>query len=511
MKKRGLNILFLGLILAFFACNNTNKTRLIPYDTFKNMLVEMVFMDSYAKMELIKLNMDTVAIYKPIFDKYNYSVEDVRYTLEEFASRKSNVVVVLIEDAIAELEKTNKVAQFRAELDKKWIEKGRDEAKEIMYINNENRFLNSLDSTELEKFVIKIPLEKKGDYEIKFRYMVDSLDKNNIRYLDFQRVDSINNVKGKRRSMWMSYKVGSYKTMTDKTTIDVIEEGENQIEYNLSYFGNRITNLTQPFVHYDSIEVAFYPLKNEARKFLFDKYTGVLPIIKLKDSVERKYDSDLSRINTEKWLKIDTTFSYESALAVDTLIDSMKFSPTWQRVDTNLIYNLIYQLDSIENGIKEIKNAKKGEYKWQRVDTAFVYSMLEQIDRVVDENNRFVFPSQWKGEDTTYIYNLVEQLDSIVVDIKDRRKEADKSKKKDEKILIDVDTTYLYDLVKERCRDLDEAKRVKIQNYWMGVDTTSSTYNLLIERKLNRYEKNSITLFDKWGGVDSTTIGNSKR
>ena len=83
-----------------------NKKSVIPDDTLANIFHDAFVVNAYIGEE--HLNLDSLKIYEPIFERYGYTAEDVVYTVGNFSRRKSARLGSVVERAIARLENENK-------------------------------------------------------------------------------------------------------------------------------------------------------------------------------------------------------------------------------------------------------------------------------------------------------------------------------------------------------------------------------------------------------------------
>lgn len=288
-------IIILTIISIFTSCKR-DAPRMIPENILKKILIESSFADSYARLQIASSRKDTLSIFEPIFNKHGYTVNDLRYTLETHSRRKSNVLVVLIEEAVKDLDNARIVAQFRNDLNKKWKEKAREYSKETIYEHTDTIKYRSLDS--LDKFRIRIPLTKPGEYEFKYRYFIDSIDKNAVRYFNYHRLDSTTKKDVDQSTTWLSYSKDKFQNIKHNVKIDKIDTLSNQIEYELIYYGNNNKYTKKPKMDFDSIQINYYKPEKIASKLYFDKVLGIDSLNKL---IEKANEKDRITLPNEWW------------------------------------------------------------------------------------------------------------------------------------------------------------------------------------------------------------------
>lgn len=180
----------LAAILCLLGAVSCNKHRIIPDDELAMIFHDAFLLNSYLSNNRIKP--DTVDVYGPIFEKYGYTVDDIQHTIGNFSKRKS-----------ARLSDIVNAAMMRLDAENKWY-RDRVAALDTIDAIGRRRFAKTVFSDTLLKInrvkdtvgmVIEIPVEQAGDYEVSFRYRLDSTDKNNNLRFDFYMVSD----RGRRR------------------------------------------------------------------------------------------------------------------------------------------------------------------------------------------------------------------------------------------------------------------------------------------------------------------------
>lgn len=172
------------LAAAAVACS---RHKIIPDKT-----LALIFRDAFltnAYIENENIDTDTLNFYEPIFEKYGYSIEDVRFTIGNFSKRKSARLGDVVEVAIDMLE-----AQGRLyEKDVAVLDTIDNTAQRLftrtVYADSLIRIKNLKDST---KRVITLNNIRPGEYKVQFSYKIDSLDNSPQRkvVIWFERSDS---------------------------------------------------------------------------------------------------------------------------------------------------------------------------------------------------------------------------------------------------------------------------------------------------------------------------------
>ena len=92
----------LVLALAGIALASCNKPHVIPDDELADIFYDVYLTNAYVDRQGIDL--DSMMLYEPIFEKYGYTVEDLHLTINSFSKRKSARLSDAVEMAIQRLE-----------------------------------------------------------------------------------------------------------------------------------------------------------------------------------------------------------------------------------------------------------------------------------------------------------------------------------------------------------------------------------------------------------------------
>lgn len=103
MMKRALYIVLLLAVLGLSGCRKKN---IIPDDTLAEIFHDAFVVNAYIGEK--RINLDSLQIYEPIFERYGYTTEDVVYTVGNFSRRKSARLGTVVEQAISRLETESK-------------------------------------------------------------------------------------------------------------------------------------------------------------------------------------------------------------------------------------------------------------------------------------------------------------------------------------------------------------------------------------------------------------------
>lgn len=178
MIKRILSAIIAFVIVA--SITGCQKKRVIPDDTLANIFHDAFVVNAYIGEE--RVNLDSLQIYEPIFEKYGYTAKDVVYTVGNFSRRKSARLGSVVEQAIARLERENKYhAQRVVILDTIQNVAVRTFTRTV-YKDSLIKVVKRADSTLLR---VEISPICQGEYTISYKYKCEGDMKKNPRKAEF--------------------------------------------------------------------------------------------------------------------------------------------------------------------------------------------------------------------------------------------------------------------------------------------------------------------------------------
>ena len=174
------------VVVAFLAIACA-RHKIIPDDTLAKIFHDAFLTNAYLDQEGIET--DTLNFYEPIFEKYGYTIEDVRFTIGNFSKRKSARLGDVVEVAIDMLEKQGKFYEKEVAVLDTIDNTAQRLFTRTIYTDSLVRIKNLKDST---KRIIVIDDLRPGEYKVAFDYKIDSLDDNIMRKTGvwFEREDS---------------------------------------------------------------------------------------------------------------------------------------------------------------------------------------------------------------------------------------------------------------------------------------------------------------------------------
>lgn len=167
--KRVITILLVAAALAVTGCR---RYKVIPDRTLGQIFHDAMLTNAYVDNQGV--NVDSLNIYEPIFARYGYTTEDVRYTLEEFSRRKSahlsdvaEYMILLFDREAAELNRQVAVLDTIDNVARRTFTR--------TVLADSLIRVGSLRDTARLSFTLDV---EPGEYSLSLKYLVDSLDRN---------------------------------------------------------------------------------------------------------------------------------------------------------------------------------------------------------------------------------------------------------------------------------------------------------------------------------------------
>lgn len=138
----------------------------------------LIFHDAFLANSLLQnrdAKRDSLLVYEPIFERYGYTTEDVRYTIGNFSKRKSARLGDVVELAIARLEAEGELLDRTVAALDTVNSVAQRSSQRIIRRDSVIRVTSLRDTARLR---IVLDSVQPGEYRIRTRYEVDSLDRN---------------------------------------------------------------------------------------------------------------------------------------------------------------------------------------------------------------------------------------------------------------------------------------------------------------------------------------------
>ena len=138
----------------------------------------LIFHDAFLANSLLQnrdARRDSLLVYEPIFERYGYTTEDVRYTIGNFSKRKSARLGDVVELAIARLEAEGELLNRAVAALDTVNNVAQRTTRRVIRRDSSIRVTSLKDTARLR---IVLDSVRPGEYRIRTRYEVDSLDQN---------------------------------------------------------------------------------------------------------------------------------------------------------------------------------------------------------------------------------------------------------------------------------------------------------------------------------------------
>lgn len=170
MKSLIRTIALLALVATATACN---KPRVIPDDRLADIFYEVYLTNAYVDRQ--DLNLDSMMLYEPIFEKYGYTIEDLHLTINSFSKRKSARLSDVVELSIQRLERESDLLNAQvADLDTINAIARRASVQQIYF----DSLIHMRSLSDTAKMKRRIPIQHPGEYQVEYYYYINPEDKN---------------------------------------------------------------------------------------------------------------------------------------------------------------------------------------------------------------------------------------------------------------------------------------------------------------------------------------------
>lgn len=169
---------FMGVVAILLSVVACKKQRALSDDELALVFRDAFLSNAYSTTK--QLNLDSLRLYEPIFKKYGYTTADVQYTIGNFANRKSARLSDVVENAIDMLEEVGEQLDYEVAILDTIDQISVRHTTKTVY---EKPLIEMRTLRDTSKFIIKIKDLAEGDYNVEFKYLVDTLDKTKGNYL----------------------------------------------------------------------------------------------------------------------------------------------------------------------------------------------------------------------------------------------------------------------------------------------------------------------------------------
>lgn len=189
--KRFWYIILAVTILAMSSCD---RRKTIPDDELAAIFHDAVVVNAYIGHKHIRL--DSINIYEPIFERYGYTTDDVRYTISGFLRRKSANLSDVVDEMIKSIEDEYDI--LREEVTKL------DTIESVATRRSHRKILEDTaivikTKRDTSKLRYNIDFAGIGEYQVAVSYSIDKRDKSRGRRMTIKKIlqdSSKHNVSG---------------------------------------------------------------------------------------------------------------------------------------------------------------------------------------------------------------------------------------------------------------------------------------------------------------------------
>lgn len=249
------------LLLATLAACNRPKD--IPGSKLVNIFHDAFVANAY--MREMNISADSLEVYEPIFRRYGYTAEDVRYTLSRIAERKSSRLSDLMTSVGDWLGEEAEAEAYRVMILDTIDNVAQRAFTRTIYADSLIRARRMADTTRLQVVVDDL---LPGEYTVTFDYFIDSLDKNRISRAELWLEKSDSSAVSRYTTVLYRYRDDSF---TRRLTVD---STHRRLHLNM-YYHMRHDKREQPDVTIRNLKVVRVLPKAEAVDSLYREQLGI--------------------------------------------------------------------------------------------------------------------------------------------------------------------------------------------------------------------------------------------
>ena len=195
-------LLYILLLSVFVSCGD--KRKLIPENELGDIIVKSVVAESFLK-NTGRLNRginDSLNFYLPILDDYNYSVEDVEYTIERMVQRKSNLFGSLMEKISKDISVLKDHYEAQSNMGRNWRKKVKNDIFDTLYFSPDTIHIKKY--KDLKNIDYRFPINGDGNLIVKYNYVISNADSNYSRYFTYTFSDSVSKKNYSHNNYWLN-------------------------------------------------------------------------------------------------------------------------------------------------------------------------------------------------------------------------------------------------------------------------------------------------------------------
>lgn len=265
--------LFLLISLSLFSCD---KSKEIPPEILENIIYESILADAViGSLDDLSSKRPKLNYYEPIVKKYNYTIEDVKYTIEKMVQRKSGILGVVTINVKNRLDEKLTLYKKIYTTGNIWRGYMDEYILDTVYLNIKGLKIKEI--KEIDSVYLNIPLSGPGRYRLSMIYDVGIKDKNKIRYLNGELKDSFIDGVSYNKFTKVIDAVGS-RSIDHDFTVDNQFSG-NTLSLNLAAKNSIYNNIndknktTKPAISVTEILLVKRPFEQDGNIRLYMYYT----------------------------------------------------------------------------------------------------------------------------------------------------------------------------------------------------------------------------------------------
>lgn len=265
MIRRFIYVCLMTMTLSFVGCS---QRKIIPDSELAQIFHDAFLVNSYTTINRVEL--DSLNLYEPIFERYGYTIEDVQYTIGNFSKRKSARLGDVVESAIKMLEFEGMRYDGEVIILDTIRSISRRKQSEVLWAKDELLVDSRRDTIDLMVCIDDI---KVGEYMLKYDYLIDSLDDNVGTYRNniwFEK-DPPRDGKSPKRFQESTKYLQRGKVMSFENSIETTQEYKTMCLQLVDLMNKR----KSPHMKLRDIEIIYIPNAEVAEKALFERLVKV--------------------------------------------------------------------------------------------------------------------------------------------------------------------------------------------------------------------------------------------
>ncbi len=239
------------IILIAVAVAGCDRPKTIPREELKEIFKEAFLVNAYYDTHPLMTD-DSLDIYGPVLRRWGYDVRDLEHTVQNFSRKKSAKLSDVVVDAIDEL--TAQAAYYDervAVIDSIDAVAGRMFRREVLW--RDSILVTRIADTA--RLRISLPVEA-GDYEVSYKYFIDSLEENRNLRTTMWLVDTLGILNLKNTNFMTAHlRLGNEQRITATGADSLLE---------VRFGGYYPRNMKRPHIRIDSLRITYYLPRREA-------------------------------------------------------------------------------------------------------------------------------------------------------------------------------------------------------------------------------------------------------